>query len=100
MSDIVERLTRERNALKLTVRQLEDFIGRREDDVLVIARERDALKVENERLRAALRRARKHVLSQNRAEGMMDGFGGRRPRQSDDDLAAVDAALNHEGERG
>lgn len=63
-------------------------------------RERDALKAEVERLRGALVLARRSVVAQHAAEHMLDGFGPRKPRPSDDDLAAVDAALNHEGERG
>ncbi|MFG1401986.1 hypothetical protein [Xanthobacter sediminis] len=52
-----EAAERERDALKLGVRQLQEFIGRREDDILSIARERDALKAEVERLRSNLRLA-------------------------------------------
>lgn len=42
-------------------------------------------------LHAAAREARKHVASQNEAEHMLDGFGGRVPRPSDDCLAAREA---------
>lgn len=41
-----EAAERERDALKLNVHQLEEFIGRREDDILSIVREREALKEE------------------------------------------------------
>ncbi|MGR7993900.1 hypothetical protein [Xanthobacter sp. ZOL 2024] len=50
----VEAAERERDALKLNVQQLEEFIGRREDDILSIARERNALRAEVDRLRASL----------------------------------------------
>jgi len=48
---------------------------------------------DNTLLRKALEVARKHVDLQNRAEGMLDGFGGRKPRPSDADLELIDAAL-------
>jgi hypothetical protein len=71
------------------------------DQDLAIGREierKDAeierLAAENEKLLEALRRARIHVQATNEAEHMMDGFGPRRSRPSDDDLATVDAALN------
>jgi len=42
----------------------------------------------------ALTTGRKYVELQNRAEGMFEGFGGRKPRPSDDDLAAIDRAIS------
>lgn len=47
-------LREERDALKLNVHQLEEFIGRREDDILSISRERNVLRAEVDRLRASL----------------------------------------------
>lgn len=51
-------------------------------------------------LRKALEAARMYVASQNGAEHMLDGFGGRKPRPSDADLAAIDAALEATAEPG
>ena len=42
----------------------------------------------------ALTTGRKYVELQNRAEGMFEGFGGRKPRPSDGDLAAIDRAIS------
>lgn len=53
---------------------------------------------EIERLRSALRLARVHVVMTNRAEGMMDGFGPKRRRSSDDELDIINAALNEQAE--
>lgn len=42
-------------------------------------------------LEGALTEAREHVVASNRAEGMLDGFGVRKPRASDALLAKIDA---------
>lgn len=55
----------------------------------------ERLRAENEKLGAALEIARCHVVASNEAEGMMDGFGPRRPRPSDVDLAIIDEALGN-----
>lgn len=68
--------------------------GTREDMLATIAR----LKERNAQLCAALGRALPYVALQNAAEGMLEGFGHRRPRPSDDDLAAVNAALGAQDE--
>lgn len=41
----------------------------------------------------ALKIGREHCLTTNRSEGMLDGFGNRKPRQSDADLSAIDDAI-------
>ena len=46
-----------------------------------------------DKLVEALERVRIYVVSQNNAEGMLDGLGPRQPRRSDPDLALVDEAL-------
>lgn len=57
------QLERERGASRRDVAQLEAFIGRREDDVLSIARERDAAIRERDAAREALRRFAKISLT-------------------------------------
>lgn len=42
----------------------------------------------------ALEIALPYIESQNNAEGMLDGFSGRKPRPSDNDLERVKQALN------
>lgn len=51
VEDALEQAARERDALKLNVQQLEEFIGWRDARRISIALERDVLKAENERLR-------------------------------------------------
>ena len=47
----------------------------------------------NEQMKQVLEVARSYVKLQNDAEGMFEGFGGRKPRPSDDDLRKVDEAI-------
>lgn len=68
--------------------------GTHEDMLATITR----LKERDDQLRAALGRALPYVALQNTAEGMLEGFNGRRPRPSDTDLAAVHAALDAQEE--
>lgn len=50
--------------------------------------------MDKQRIVEALQAARIYVKDQNDAEGMLDGFGGRKPRPSDSDLRKVDEALS------
>ncbi|MFG1284440.1 hypothetical protein [Xanthobacter autotrophicus] len=57
----IGEMMHERDAARREIRQMEEFIGRREDDILHIARENAALKEEVARKDAALKRiAEKH----------------------------------------
>lgn len=47
----------------------------------------------NTEARKALESALPYVKSQNDAEGMLEGFGGRKPRPSDGDLQKIEAAI-------
>lgn len=55
--------------------------------------ERGSLRAKLERAKEAINAARRHVDSQNRAEGMWDGFGPRKSRPSDATLSMVDAVI-------
>lgn len=51
------------------------------------------LEVERDGLWDLLRAARPHVWSQSASEHMLDGFGERKPRPSDDLLNRIDSVL-------
>ena len=67
-------------------RMADDFAKREMQLTKALAR-KDALLRE---CLSALREARHHVYTQNAAEGMWEGFGGRKPRDSDHTLHFVD----------
>jgi hypothetical protein len=52
------------------------------------------LSIENNKLKCLLRDAHIYVESQCEAEHMLDGFGGRKKRPTDDFLKKINEALN------
>ena len=93
LQERAEKAERERDAWRHTAEDAHKQIDRLGAGNLSFAADVATLSALVSELVEALTIARKHVLSQNRAEGMLEGLCGRKPRKSDADLAAIDAAI-------